>query len=74
MTSPKEFLYQMAQLTMGPRDLLIIKVNGNLSPEQAQRAHGMIKSEHPGLNYMLIDASVDVTLLTHEEIESRRRQ
>lgn len=70
---PELVEFQIAKLKVESGDLLVLKFNGRMTDEIAMKIKAIAKANLPdGVKTMVIDQSLDLSVLTFEEIESRK--
>jgi hypothetical protein len=67
-----ELPIQIAKLQLAPDDILVARFTRLVSQETCKRASDHIKRLlPPGVQVLVIDPSIDLSVLTRSEIESR---
>lgn len=67
-----EFRYRVGRLQLTPGDVLVVKVDHPISPEAAARIRQYVDDATPsGTRTIVIDASIDLSVLTKTEIDER---
>lgn len=66
-----ELEFRIARLELRPGDILVAKAKIRLSVEQAERLRTILEPFVGERKVMVLDDSVDIAVLTREEIEAR---
>ncbi len=62
----------IAKLVLKPGDVLVVKINHTLSHDVLGRARDQVQNNIPkGVQVLLIDNSIDLSVLTQADIEAR---
>lgn len=63
---------EIAKLSLAPGDVLVIRLQGRVTDDVQRRVQSILKSKLPeGVNSLVIDSAVDISVLSRAEIEAK---